>query len=113
MPRRKNGVISKKAVGSEPPPEVSASAGSAPEAPGDLLQIWEFENAPDTVRRVVPFAYAGGWVLFARPGHKSDVVEWLISHCHACGYAVSRHLSEDGGVVLAGLHQIAPGDTES
>ena len=66
--------------------------------------MWDFEQAPDNLRRLVPMAYAGGWVAFVYPGGAAEIVESLMMRCKAYGFSVVRYDIENGGVVLAGPH---------
>lgn len=66
--------------------------------------LWEFEDAPAQLRRLVPQAYAGWWLAFVHPESAEDIVESLVSRCVSSGSAIIRREVEDGGIVLAGPH---------
>jgi hypothetical protein len=69
-----------------------------------LLDLWEFANAPDRLRGLVPRAYTGGWLAFIHPGSGEEVAQVLIDRWNSFGFSLVRCQSEDGGIVLAGHH---------
>ena len=72
------------------------------------LHLWEYEDAPERVQRLVEENYAGGWVaevLASEEGPAPDVAEQLVARCARLGFTVWRYESGDGVVVLAGRHR--------
>jgi len=73
--------------------------------PDTMLHLWEFEEAPANLQRLVPRAYTGGWLVFVCPGSDSEIVDGLVSRCNKSGFSVLRYEVADGGIVLAGPHR--------
>lgn len=69
-----------------------------------VLYLWEFENAPPHLQRVVSPAHAGGWLAFIRPGSPELLVQALLQRWHLPEHRVRRYEAEDGGIILAGPH---------
>lgn len=67
-----------------------------------VLQLWEFDRAPAYLRELIPMPYAGGWLMFVRPGGDAEVVQELVDHCASTGVALLKLSTADGGFVLAG-----------
>lgn len=74
--------------------------------PDTVLQLWEFEDAPANLRRVVPKAYPGGWLAFICPGGATELAESLMTRWSLSGFPIVRGEIEDGGIVLAGPHPL-------
>jgi hypothetical protein len=70
--------------------------------PPTVLQLWEFEQAPANLRELIPMAYAGGWLMFVRPGGDAEVVQGFVDHCASTGVTLMKLSTTDGGFVLAG-----------
>ena len=67
-----------------------------------VLQLWEFKDAPDSLRRLVSLEFAGGYLALIRPGAADEVVQGLLTHWNSSGMSVLRYDIGDGGTVLAG-----------
>jgi hypothetical protein len=67
------------------------------------LTFWEFEDAPAELRRLIPLAYANGWVAFVCSGRADEIVSGLMIVGNLSGLSVARYETE-GGVILAGAH---------
>jgi hypothetical protein len=72
--------------------------------PDAVLHLWEFDNAPPRLRRLVPMAFAGGWLAFICPGSPEGLVESLVTRWKSSESPIVRCEIEDGGIVLAGPH---------
>lgn len=70
--------------------------------PSTILQLWEFHHAPANLRELIPRAYAGGWLMFVRPGCDAESVQGFVDHCASTGVAFLKLRTADGGFVLAG-----------
>lgn len=77
---------------------------TAKSTPVAVLHLWEYDNAPANLRRLIPAAYAGGWLAFIRPGTSAHLLESLVARASSTGFPVMRCQIEDGGIVLAGAH---------
>jgi hypothetical protein len=69
-----------------------------------LLELWEFADAPEKLRGLVPRAHTGGWLAFIYPGGGEEVAQVLIDRWNSLGFSLARCQLEDGGIVLAGHH---------
>jgi hypothetical protein len=69
-----------------------------------VLQIWDIEDAPESLRLLVPAAYAEGWLAFIAPGGESNFLEEFLTRCHSPGLPVIRCEVEGGGILLTGPH---------
>jgi len=69
--------------------------------PQPILQLWEFVDAPDTLRTLAAAADPNGWLAFIDPCAQ-DIVEFLIDRGSAGCLPVLRYETENGGIVLAG-----------
>lgn len=77
-----------------------------------LIQLWEFADAPEHLKCLIPLAYAGGWLAYIRPGGGEDpVVELLTARWCASGFSLTRFELGDGSIVLAGQHLPGPAPT--
>lgn len=75
------------------------------------LEIWEFADAPQYVRELVPATYWKGWIAIFSPGAR-DVAD-LVAASGSSGQPVFIKEVEGGGVVLAGSHIPEPGKSGS
>lgn len=70
--------------------------------PQTVLQLWEFDHAPANLRELIPMAYAGGWLMFVRPGGDAEAVRGFMEHCASTGAVLLKLSTPDGGILLAG-----------
>ncbi|MGJ5813856.1 hypothetical protein [Paludibaculum fermentans] len=70
--------------------------------PDTDLQLWDFADAPDALRELIPTPYAGGTVVIVLPGGAAEIVDYLMARWTLLGLAVVRYEREDGSIVLAG-----------
>lgn len=70
-----------------------------------LIQLWEFGDAPEHLRSLVPHEYSGGWLACICPGSGEDVIQLLMDHWCSAGFSLARCQLEDGRIILAG-HQL-------
>lgn len=68
-----------------------------------VLLLWDFEDAPAALQRLVPQAYAGWWLALVQPGSADEIVQSLVKCWTASGFPIVRHEVGEG-VVLAGPH---------
>ena len=69
-----------------------------------MLNVWEFADAPDHLRGIVPLAYTDGWLAFIHPEGGEVVARTLMDRWNSLGFSLARFQLEDGGIVLAGQH---------
>lgn len=69
-----------------------------------MLNVWEFADAPDNLRGLVPRAYTDGWLAFICPEIGEEVAQIMIDRWTSLGFSLARFQLEDGGIVLAGQH---------
>jgi hypothetical protein len=72
--------------------------------PKTMLKLWEFGDAPEDLRRLVPAAYADGWVVLISPGAARDLVDCVVTRWLSSGFSFVRHDVEDGRIIFAGPH---------
>jgi hypothetical protein len=73
----------------------------------DLL-LWDCEDAPSSLRRLVPTEYSNGWLAYIPPGSALELIEFLFSFSNSHQGAILRFESEDGGIVLLGARASVP-----
>ena len=72
--------------------------------PDTILQMWDFEEAPDNLRRLVPLAYAGGWVALISYESANELADSLMRRCKDSGLSLIRYDLDNAGILLAGHH---------
>lgn len=73
-----------------------------------LLDLWEFADAPDNLKSLLPLPHPGGWLAYIYPECEADVAQMLIDRWCSLGLSLARYQLEGGGIVLAGQHPPYP-----
>lgn len=71
---------------------------------GSQIALWEFADAPDQLRKLVPLAPVGGWLAFIYPGSAVELEAFLTDRFNSHGLSLARYQLGDGGIILAGQH---------
>lgn len=66
-----------------------------------LVQLWEFADAPEDLRALVPAAYSNGWIALI---HRNDLVHPIIAFANAHGLPIWTKIVDSDRTVLGGPH---------
>ena len=66
--------------------------------------MWDFDGAPDNLRRLVPLAYAGGWVALISHESATEIADSLMRRWKDSGLSFIRYDLDNAGILLAGHH---------
>ena len=66
-----------------------------------VIELWDFADAPEEYRLLVPPSYADGWIALVR---QPDLVEHILSLSDARGLPVRCHQYNHSATVLCGPH---------
>ena len=67
-----------------------------------VLRLWNFADAPLTLRRLAPACYPGGWVALIVPPADQELLEWLLKRGSAPGDPVLAVRVEAMGIIVVG-----------
>lgn len=65
------------------------------------FQLWEYENAPAAVRRLLPNVEAGWWVALVGADNSVELAAFLASLWRSEGYSVAQYSAGEGTILLA------------
>lgn len=69
------------------------------------LQLWEFEEAPPDLQRLIPAAFSGGWLALIPAGKSAHVARVFTEWWQSAGLPLAQRDAGAGRVVLAGPHR--------
>lgn len=68
------------------------------------FQVWEFEEAPADLRRLIAEDFSGGWLALISSSDPSHFARIFTMWWHSAGLPLAQCEAEEGHIVLAGPH---------
>lgn len=68
------------------------------------LQLWEFEEAPPDLQRLIPEDFSGGWLALIPAGNSAHFACLFTLWWRSAGLPLAQRDAGEGRIVLAGPH---------